>query len=211
MVLRLHHGRMLERLGLREFKGVKRRAQGPVSISDRLREMLGRTSMPGDCAVRAALLLGVRTLLEAIENLENDTSNSIATLQNVVEVSSRIAKPNESLTQQLIKAGYSANDARRKEIRHIKGLANYQHCCNRLAASAHKYKTLLGSMNLNTIPTYPMEVWNGSKHFVHAEIQLLIYHEMYSDTRLPRYIGVSKRACFLCYGFIQAYGMYIKP
>jgi hypothetical protein len=176
--------------------------------------MLSRTFASGNFVVRTALLLEIRTLQEAIENLKNETANSILPFQNIVEVASSIAKPNESLTQKLIRAGFSPDDAQRKEIRQIKGLANYKHCCNRLTTSAHKYKTILGSINLYRIPAYPVERWpaqGGIKHYVHAEIQLLIYHEMQTANRLPRYIGVSKRACFLCYGFMQAYGMYIMP
>ena len=204
----------MERLGLTGLKGVKQKSRDPVSISDRLGDMLGRTPVSGNSVVSTALLLEIRTLQEAIENLKNEISDSIVPFQNIVEVASRIAKPNESLTQKLISAGFSANDAQRKEIRQIKGLANYQHCCSRLTTSAHKYKTVLGSINLNPIPAYPVEVWparGGMKHYVHAEIQLLIYHDMYSRDRLPRYIGVSKRACFLCYGFMQSYGMYVTP
>ena len=151
---------------------------------------------------------------EAIDDLNDDAWRNLASLKRIVETAANIAKPAESLTDRLIKAGFSETQAQRKEIRQIKGMANYVHCCNRLSNAARTHQDVFGSLMLKSMPADPVEIWpalNGIKHFVHAEIQLLIHHDMCSHDRPPRYIGVSKRACFLCYSFLRAYGLYAMP
>lgn len=44
--------------------------------------------------------------------------------------------------------------------------------------------------------------------YVHAEVQLLLYYEQYPSNKLPRVIGCSKSACFLCDMLIKRLGNY---
>jgi hypothetical protein len=172
--------------------------------------MLEDVPKSGSHVARTSLLVEIRALKEAIHELENGDPNNEKHIKGVVEIASRIAKRNESLTKTLKRAGYNGH-VERKEIRQIKGIANYHHCCNRLCDAARAYRTTFGSMKLNTIPAYPVEKWpkqSGIKHFVHAEIQLLVHHEMNSAVNSPRCIGVSKRACFLYYCFMRGHGSY---
>ena len=167
----------------------------------------------GNRVVRASLLLEINILISAIDELENGNPNDLSYIKDVVEAASKTAKRNESFTKRLQRAGYG-NYAQRKEIRQLKGLANYKHCCDYLCKSARLYRAMFTSVKLNTIPAYKVEMWPSRykrKHFVHAEIQLLLYHGMSSESSTPRCIGVSKRACFLCYCFMRRYGTYITP
>ena len=46
---------------------------------------------------------------------------------------------------------------------------------------------------------------------VHAEIQLLVYHELHPSSLPPRMICASKLACFLCHLFFHVHGKYLVP
>ena len=53
-------------------------------------------------------------------------------------------------------------------------------------------------MELNVVEANAPEWWSGIQLFTHAEIQLLVHFELDAANR-PRFIGASKKACFLCY------------
>lgn len=219
IILSLHEERILERLGLSTTSDPKRpRWKSTVSISTRLNKMIEDIpiELPESCshATRTALLNDLGSLRSAILALELATSSRLATVRRVVESAARIARPKESLRSKLMAIGFPLDIYGRKEIRQIRRLANYVHGCNYLSGAARLYRRQLSTLSLTLIEPYAKEIWplgSSKKHFVHAEIQLLVHHGMRNSVRMPRYIGVSKRACFLCSCFMRAYGKYTLP
>ncbi|KAK0833988.1 hypothetical protein LTR73_001751 [Friedmanniomyces endolithicus] len=85
-----------------------------------------------------------------------------------------------------------------------------------LASLARSYRQKFANARLDVIPHNPIiEIWppaSGRKHYVHAEIQMLVHHQLSPTSSLrPRCIGTSKSACFLCYCFLSAHGQYSVP
>ena len=165
----------------------------------------------GDRRIRDTLLAQIEDLKHAIQHLETASENESGLARVVVEAASAIVSADEPLNQRLKKAGYEADFARRQEIRQIKALANYVRSCHYIVRAARSYQYCFSDTRLVPLPSYPPEYWpakSKNKHFVHAEIQLLVHHDTSSSTGRPRHIGVSKKACFLCYCFMRAHGRY---
>lgn len=96
-----------------------------------------------------------------------------------------------------------------REIRELQALGNYWRICLYFSEAARSHARWFCSMEMRAIPSYPQERWRGLKHFVHAEVQILLDSELRHTHRAPRYIGTSKKACFLCYCFINHHGKYV--
>ena len=183
-------------------------------ISERLGQMLSDNRKLRGRSASSPTVLELENLKQAIEELNNDTSNDVAPFKRVIQTAAAVSQWNQSLTKTVETAGLLINETTARVFRQIKGLANYQHCCNRLARTAISHKTLFRSISLSAVTPAKAEKWppkTRKKHYVHAEVQLLIHHESQETERKPRYIGVSKKACFLCYSFMRAYNSYVLP
>ena len=217
IVITLHRNKILGRLGSKKFCRDKRwPSRELVSVVDRLREM--NESSPGighsyDEPARTHLLEQISVLREAIEDVERTTALDVHALKKVLEAASAITADNKTLTAKLRRAGYPAGFEDRKEIRQITALGRYVRFCNYIVGAARSYRRHFRDVTVVSIPPYAIEFWptKRHKHFVHAEIQLLVHHDMNSGNLLPRYIGVSKKACFLCFCFLRAYSGYSIP
>ena len=216
IILDLHNDRIFERLGYPKYariiKGLIKKA---VPIAPRLAAM--RQNAPARMSpfqrnTRASLLEDVDRLRHAIEEAKSvPSAKQTEVLRTVVKAAYEVTINGTSLPRRLIAAGYSYEYENRKEIRQTQALANYWRVCHYLVSATRRYHTLLTSCELNTIKANSPEIWpQGSKrkHFVHAEIQLLTYHETNTEIQRPSLIGVSKKACFLCNYFIAAYPGY---
>ena len=65
---------------------------------------------------------------------------------------------------------------------------------------------------LSAARTYRERISDCTTHWkVHAEIQLLLYHEQNPDIPHPRIISSSKSACYLCDLFIKVHGKFCVP
>jgi len=99
----------------------------------------------------------------------------------------------------------SVLDAR--DVKEVCKVANYWRVSRHLAICSHRFRACfsyaewqpLASYGASTIPS------TLSERYVHAEIQLLVHYELHPRQLMPRAIGGSKEACFLCDSFIRAH------
>lgn len=216
-MLSLHRNRILGRLGSKAFSRDKRWApREQVPIAGRLRLMTEVNQCPGgqdQQSARTILLEQIGELRNAIEKAENAARIGLSALKTITEAAAAITAGSVSLRERLKQAGYPDDFVERKEMRQIKALGNYMRCSNYLTWAARKYRSLFKNTTVVALKPYPPEYWptRKSKHFVHAEIQLLIHHDMNTRTNPPRFIGVSKLACYLCFCFMRAHKAYCDP
>lgn len=214
IVLELHKNRLLGRLGSTRYTQASRfKAYDPTPIGARLDAMIDstyRNNSKETRAARIALLAQVRKLRKAITGLEEASVIGPEDLRAVVVSAAGMLDGTQSLRDKLAQAGFPPDFVQRKEVRQIKAIGNYPRICNFLAHAARSHRALFGSMDLE-VPFYRPEYWpvdSKNKHFVHAEIQLLVHHEVGPGLKRPRCIGVSKMHCFLCYHFLLAHDRY---
>jgi OTT_1508-like deaminase len=95
-----------------------------------------------------------------------------------------------------------------------------QACQNVINSHAHPRKRRmklsleqwLGTSYHYRASQYQTRLSQGRKDWkIHAEIQLLVFHQHYPKTPKPRIIGSSKSACYLCNLFIGLHGQFQVP
>lgn len=97
-----------------------------------------------------------------------------------------------------------------RDIREVGKVANYWRISRHLAICSQRFRACFANAAWTSIPGYRYSTTSEvqPRQFVHAEIQLLVHHELAPSQLMPRTIGVSKEACFLCDSFIQAHGQF---
>ena len=113
----------------------------------------------------------------------------------------------DSLVQRIQSLGIRTVSPRSREVRELQALANYWRICKYFAKISSLYVKLFRATELTVIEADAPERWRGLERFVHAEIQLLVHYELNPMNR-PRFVGASKKPCFLCYCFIRAHATY---
>ncbi|KAI9881003.1 MAG: hypothetical protein M1830_009497 [Pleopsidium flavum] len=111
-----------------------------------------------------------------------------------------------SSLQRTLKA-YSVVDriAKSKEVKQVDKLGKYLGVSLSTARLASLYKKMFSSIKLQPLDPFQGSTWASTKHFVHAEVQLIVHYELYPCFPLPRVIGASKEACYLCDLFIKTH------
>ncbi|KAL8800108.1 MAG: hypothetical protein Q9223_007379 [Gallowayella weberi] len=111
-----------------------------------------------------------------------------------------------------------------RDVQQVNKLGRYWDLCRFLTKAARRYPALFCHTSLEHIRPYsstrspssisilkdPKKKKKTVECFVHAEIQLITFYGL-SDCREslnPRWLGVSKDACYLCDLFIKAHGQF---
>ncbi|KAK3640535.1 hypothetical protein LTR56_011873 [Elasticomyces elasticus] len=190
---------------------------GVVPLGPRVRRLSQQAStlIPTTAAEHAESILlkqQLSGLASAIETIDaSSEAPSTTDLIAVVHAAYEATRDGVSLIQRLQSLGYPIELANRKEVRQVQAIGKYWRICKDLATTARAYRQHFMCLELAVIEPTPMEIWpldSENKHFVHAEIQLLVQHERSILGSAPRYIGTSKRPCFLCHCFLRAHGKY---
>ena len=184
-------------------------------MAARITGMLAELSQPrrtANTATRRALLEQVSNMKFAVDFLESaPLEDNIGALKAVVKAAFALIDSSISLTSRFETCGFPSQPEERREVRQIKAIARYWSACFFLVSAARAYRTHFQHAACMFLEAPPVEIWpagSGNKHFVHAEMQLLLWHETTSGAPSARHIGVSKKACFLCNCMIQACGEY---
>ncbi|KAL8684160.1 MAG: hypothetical protein Q9224_006559, partial [Gallowayella concinna] len=107
-----------------------------------------------------------------------------------------------------------------RDVQQVYKLGRYWGLCQFLTKAARRYPALFCRASLehirpytNTRSTISISILKNSKKnsvecFVHAEIQLITFYGLSKSRGYlePRWLGVSKSACYLCDLFIKAHG-----
>lgn len=145
-----------------------------------------------------AISLQIYALDRHFFRLEDSTAEPIeCALKSIIRSHFTLTVDGYFLLDKLAAAGFPASKLGRRDICEINKVANYWRTCSsfsRLACS--KYRTSFMKLQLKTLEAYALSTNYGMQKFVHAEVQMVVYHETSSSPPWPWYIGVSKRHAF---------------
>lgn len=149
-----------------------------------------------------------KTLLTTISRVERETldeDDEHAALISLIHAAFEMSEISngQSLKDQVTCMGFESDFTDRREFREISAIANNERICRYSAQAARSYRRLFRHIFSDAVPHNLHTQWCGAKRFVHAEIQLLIDHEIRPKSHKARSIGTSKRACLLCYLFLS--------
>lgn len=206
-------------------------------VATRLQELSGQIeALQGVASTeKRGLLLQVETLVTSITKLQDSRVNNqdhtpteeeidrlVKTSKAAFElvygssfdVSFAETSFNGCLESKLLRLGVAKQFSERREVRAVQKLAAYWRICLYLSVCARSYHKAFEDLTVHILPAPKPEIWplkHGKKHYVHAEIQLLAYHETTTAISKPRAIAASKRPCYLCRIFILSHGTYSTP
>lgn len=207
-IVALHQGRIRHRLVV---KLDKRRI---VVIADRLRKLIetlkGTDPVPQNEA-HASLAARLDHLIVAIEAAQSKKGvGKPERLLSVVKAAFAITKGG-SLDNCLQHTNLPESTRREirqsREAREVHALANYWRICCDLGTLSKIYGSCFETLQVHALQYQKSSRSNGAKP-VHAEVQLLLHHEVTTTVLKPRIIAASKRPCFLCDSFIRSFGGY---
>lgn len=205
----VHRNRIFGRLGSPKTKGQKR---SQIIVKDRLFSLCEavqlKTHRHGAVAIQ--LLRQLRQLQSSIEAAEfapNESEEEFVALQNVLRTAFETITGEDSLFERLRCIGIDTISMQSREIRELRALGNYWRICEYFVKVSRQHRDWFTSVELNVLEADSPRRWERLKQFVHAEIQLVMYFELDTINR-PRFIGASKKPCFLCYCFIRAHASY---
>lgn len=226
VIAAFHRNRILERLGsskatrstpklqkkwpIRSSKPILSRIEMWIS---NLQQKANRQRTDQEVLVLTQKAMTLLTTVSRVERETLDKNDEHAALISLIHAAFELSEISngQSLKAQFNSLGFDSDFTDRREFREISAIANYGRICRYLAQAARSYRRLFRHISLNAVPHNLCTQWCGQKRFVHAEIQLLIDHEVRPKSHKARSIGTSKRACLLCYLFLRAYGQYEVP
>ena len=160
-------------------------------------------------APTASFLEQLERFGNSIQAAESATSSDdeSQSLKEVLRAASDLVASSETLFQRLHSLGLSTVTQQSREIREIQALGNYWRICKYFVKVSGRYRDHFRLMELMVLEKGAVKRWDRLKQYVHAEIQLLVHFEISSADR-PKFIGSSKKPCFLCYSFVRAHATY---
>jgi OTT_1508-like deaminase len=156
---------------------------------------------------------------QRVDGIPGDTEEELQHLKDIVRKSYDVCTSNGSRTIENTISAHGFNSrlvCENKYIRQVDKIGRYWGSCRLMAEASRKYKDLFINMELEILRPYresksPISFKGGlvSCH-VHAEIQLLVFYGLNPNlsVSIPRILGVSKSACYLCDLFIQKHGQF---
>ncbi|KAI7551735.1 hypothetical protein KC331_g2359 [Hortaea werneckii] len=183
-----------------------------IDIGSRIRLMAKFKAIQDQTVSNAAFVETCNRLAESIDRLGQATTNHITgALMTVVEDAYSLTGDGGSLSERMKALGFNNNLCSRQEVRQIQAIANYKRICVHLTNVSRAYRQYFNDAELWFVEAPPKEIWpakSSQRYFVHAEIQMLVHCQRLPVEKRPRYIGTSKRPCFLCFHFIRAHNQY---
>jgi hypothetical protein len=155
-------------------------------------------------------------LLACLRLLENETSGEelVQITRKAVRKCADVSYQEQgSLEKQLnLLRGSFPRGWDSRAVRQVDKLARYFGLCKDFSRIARRpsYRVLFQNITLQTLEAFPESYPLGTsrKCFVHAETQIVLDLERNAPSQLPRAIGCSKSACFLCDMLLRNVGRY---
>ncbi|KAI7539608.1 hypothetical protein KC331_g9655 [Hortaea werneckii] len=183
-----------------------------IEIGSRIRLMAKFEAIHDQTGSNVAFVETCDRLAASIDRLGQATPDHITgALMTVVEDAYSLTGDGGSLSERMKALGFDNDLCSRQEVRQIQAIANYKRICVHLTNVSRTYRPYFNNAELCFVEAPPKEIWptRSSQHFfVHAEIQMLVHCQRLPVEKRPRYIGTSKRPCFLCFHFIRAHNQY---
>ncbi|KAI1611271.1 hypothetical protein EDD36DRAFT_284392 [Exophiala viscosa] len=202
LTLNLSRNRIMERLG---------------NLCSGAEEALGRMRAAARTTAAEDLVTRLTELKRSLDMIQQSPRPSTDELHSIVRDSLAVVTCDgrQSLRKTLTEAGLSARDwFDKKEIMQIDKLSACHRIPRDIVRKACRKRSRGLFSNITVEYTTPYKPKRSSVAFkrqkvacyVHAEIQLIIHYMLSTSTPiLPRAIGSSKGACFLCHLFITAH------
>ena len=160
----------------------------------------------------------MRTIISRLQGFikfmtEVDRGNSTPTFDTRLEalrLAGKVCDVRSSLEIAFQRAGMKLDIASQKAIRAFDKFANYQHISERLSrmAASSSFRHLFKSINFRFLNRYECRIVHGRERYVHAEVQLAVFHRLQRTRPSPRTIGTTKAACYLCNLFLSLHSQY---
>jgi OTT_1508-like deaminase len=191
--------------------------QGLKKFSHWLKQQHPKSHSEG--AILVQQLDNLCSVCQRIDGIQGDTAEELQHLKDIVRKSYDVCTSNGNCTIENTISAHGFDPKHvcdNKYIRQVDKIGRYWGSCRLMAEASRKYKEIFMNMGLQVIPPYgelksPISFKGGivSCH-VHAEIQLLVFYGLNPNlsTSIPRILGVSKSACYLCDLFIQKHGQF---
>lgn len=215
-VIRLNCNRILGRLSSKHFsppaylRAVTRdpTSQQLVTVAQRLTASKKKSGLVEDLD---AFRSDVRMLHESFQELETSTEEDrLHSIGRTVKAAFRVTGDGVSLQDRLRRLSCNVSTLNSRVIHEINKVSNYWRISCTLAqlSRCREYRALFAEPKLATVQHYEPDTRGSSPRHVHAEIQLIVHYELWPTECLPRVIGASKQACYLCYAFVKAHKQY---
>ena len=135
---------------------------------------------------------------------------TFGTRLEALRLAGKVCNVRSSLEIAFERAGTKLDVASQKAIKAFDKLANYQHISERLSgmAASSSFRRLFKSVNFTFLSHYECHIVHGRERYVHAEVQLAIFHRLQRTRPSPRTIGTTKAACYLCNLFLSLHPQY---
>ena len=142
-----------------------------------------------------------------------DGPNSTLAFQarlEALKLAGNVCGMQQSFELVLKQSGMKLDAASQKVIKAFDKVANYQHVSERLSrlAASSRFRHLFKSIHFRFLDSYAPRIVQGRERFVHAEIQIVTFHRLQRTHPLPRTIGTTKAACYLCDLFLSFHPQY---
>ncbi|KAI7225356.1 hypothetical protein KC343_g7995 [Hortaea werneckii] len=212
LLMGLHKDRILDRLGCPGYQTKRSYPKERIEIAGRIRLMAKSKAKHNQAVSDVAFVETCTRLAASIDRLGQATPSDITgALETVVEDAYSLTGEGGSLSEKMTELGFDNDLCSRAEVRQIQAIANYKRICEYLVNVSRAYRLYFNNAELHFVEAPPKQTWparSSQRFFVHAEIQVLIHCQRLPVEERPRYIGISKRPCFLCFHFIRAHNEY---
>ena len=225
-IMSLHHERLIARLRSRKWQKPKYLAASHKKpLWKDFANLLHRTSIVyarREVKQRQQLEVSLQHLAstyEAFEDTQDKHQAESTHLRALIKQSYLFGISDQAtdLITRLNASGQTSQVAAAvKTFHQIEKIGAYWAIARSLSLLSQRYQNIFYNIQLSFLPSYAnvstnvaFEKWAKVCH-VHAEVQIIVHHDLKqtNDTILPRVIGASKYACYLCAAFIRYHGKY---
>jgi hypothetical protein len=224
IVVGLHAERIHARLRSRYWRRPKHYSGAPkLNLQGELRKWTSENAHAVSPASDGSqtLLVALAALCDTYEIVDRSVDKTTAdqSLRRVVRESYDLCTSGGkfSLEQTVKQAGLKPDRVcNRQEFRQVNSIGHYWGACVALSKLARRYSVFSKIALECLLPFQPVysripDVGKPIPCHVHAEIQVLIFYELKSETStsIPSVIGTSKATCYLCDLFIKHHGRFL--
>jgi hypothetical protein len=147
----------------------------------------------------------------AFEELEKSKPENVLSMIKLVIMEAFLLTENGvNLPERLQTLGFPNSILDARDVREVGKVSNYWRISRHLTVCSQRFRQIFKNAEWHPLTKYGPSLNSQiiARQFVHAEIQILIHYELKPVVLMPRAIGASKEACFLCDSFIRAHGSF---
>lgn len=158
----------------------------------------------------AKLMHQIEGFETAFQQLERSSAELTHNIKRVIKEAYNLTENGIELPNRLRNLGFPESSLDARDVREVGKVSNYWRIARHLTMCCQQHRRLFAYAEWHPLVPYAASSTSQTinEQFVHAEIQLVAHYELTSPSKIPRAIGASKEACFLCDAFIKAHGRF---